>query len=103
MPFILAEDREESYSAVLEWLIHRLPAHEVIQVFGLDDIGTDQSQPWDITREHQIRHGDQIGRLDLVLRRNGKCRVVIEVKTKPYAEEDLRKHEFVLRCDTRSA
>jgi hypothetical protein len=94
MPFILAEDREERYSSALEWLILRLPAHEVIQVFGLDDSGTDQSQPWEIEREYQVRHGDQIGRLDLVLRRNGKCRVVIEVKTKPYVEDDLSKHEL---------
>ena len=94
MPFILANDREESYSAVLEWLIHRLPGQEVVQVFGLDDSGADPSQPWVTTREFQIHHGGQIGRLDLVLRRNGKCRVVIEVKTKPYIEEDLKKHEL---------
>ena len=94
MPLILANEREESYSAVLEWLIRRLPAHEVSQVFGLDDSSTDQSQPWETARECQVRHGDQIGRLDLVLRRNGRCRVVFEVKTKPHAEEDLRKHEL---------
>jgi hypothetical protein len=93
MLFILANDREESYSAVLEWLIHRLPARDVLRVFGLDDIGIDQS-PWVTTREYQIRHGGQAGRLDLILRRNGRCRVVIEVKTKPYTEEDLLKHEL---------
>jgi len=97
MPFVLAEDREESYSAVLEWLIHRLPAHEVAQVFDLGDSGADQSQPWETKREYQVSHGGQNGRLDLVLRRNGKCQVVIEVKTKAYVEEDLRKHK--LYCD----
>jgi hypothetical protein len=92
MSFLLADEREESYSAVLEWLIHRLPAHEVAQVFGLDDSGADQS-PWETVREYQVRHGDEIGRLDLVLRRNRRCYIVIEVKTKPYIEEDLRKHK----------
>jgi hypothetical protein len=94
MSFILSTEREENYSAVLEWLIRRLPADEVLQVFGLDECGTDQSQPWEITREYQVSHLGQIGRLDLLLRRNGKCRVVVEVKTKPYAEEDLQKHEL---------
>jgi hypothetical protein len=92
MSFLLANEREESYSAVLEWLIHRLPAHEVAQVFGLDDSGADQS-PWETVRECQVRHGDEVGRLDLVLRRNRRCYIVIEVKTKPYIEEDLRKHK----------
>jgi Holliday junction resolvase-like predicted endonuclease len=94
MPLILTDAREEIYSAVLEWLIHRLPGNEVLQVFGLDDAGIDRSQPWVTDREYQIRHADQIGRLDLVLRRNEKCLVAIEVKTKPYSEEGLRKHEL---------
>jgi Holliday junction resolvase-like predicted endonuclease len=94
MSFVLANAREESYSAVLEWLVHRLPAREVTQVFGLGDTGTDQSKDWETVREYQVRDGDEIGRLDLVLRRNRQCLVVIEVKTKPYIEEELRKHKL---------
>ena len=93
MSFLLAHEREESYSAVLEWLIHRLPASDVGQIFGLDDSGTDQSAAWQTVREYQIRYGDEIGRLDLILRRNRRCYLIIEVKTRPYIEEDLRKHK----------
>jgi hypothetical protein len=94
MSFLLAHEREESYSAVLEWLIHRLPASEVGQIFGLDDSGTDQSAAWHTVREFEIRDGDEAGRLDLILTRNKRCYLVIEAKTKPYIEEDLRKHKL---------
>ena len=92
MPFVLANDREETYSAVLEWLIRRLPEHEVAEVFGLDDGNPDRSQPWTTAREYPIRYGNQLGRLDLVLGRNGKFHAVIEIKTRPYTQEDLLKH-----------
>ena len=94
MSFLLANEREESYSAVLEWLIHRLPAHEVGQVFGLGGSSIDQPAAWETVREYQIRHGNDTGRLDLVLRRNERCYLVIEVKTKPYMEEDLWKNKL---------
>jgi len=84
MSFLLSNEREENYSAVLEWLIHRLPPDQVGQIFGLGDSGTDQSALWKTVREYQVRYGDEIGRLDLVLRRNRRCYLVIEVKTRPY-------------------
>jgi hypothetical protein len=94
MSFLLSREREESYSAVLEWLIHRVPANDVAKVFGLGDSGTDQSTAWETVREYPVRRGDETGRLDLVLRCNRRCYLVIEVKTKPYIKDDLEKHEL---------
>jgi hypothetical protein len=87
-----ADDREEKYTAVLEWLVRRLPAERVLRLFGVQDNRCLEGE-WLTEREHPVRHNGQAGRLDLVLR-NGKSAVVVEVKTRSYAEPDLQKHQL---------
>ena len=93
MPFLFQSEREETYSAALEWLIRRLPPGAVGPIFGLCNAGPDVESDWEVRREVPIEHAGERGRLDLGLWCKGRCYAVIEVKTKSYREEELVKHD----------
>ncbi len=89
---VLALQREEIYTAALEWLLRRLPSRTVAAVLGLK-ARCDQNA-WEIDCERTVRVGDQRGRLDMVIACEGEARAIVEVKTREYTAEDLEKHEL---------
>lgn len=88
---VLAVQREEIYTAALEWVLRRLPDCDVGAVLGLKPA---THSGWRIDRERTVRVGNRCGRLDMVITCEEEVRVVLEVKTRDYATEDLEKHEI---------
>ncbi len=89
----LSEDREESYSDWLHWILAQLKNPELVfEVLGIDQPATVSrcsGLPFSVTREEVI----QQGRLDLVVRYGTEALVLIEVKVSSAEDSDTEKNE----------
>ena len=81
----LANSREENYSDWLEFAIQQLATPEL--VYGLFQLAPPRDlavqEPKILRREYPVQQGDpgRSGRLDLIVRYEGSCPLVVEVKT----------------------
>ncbi len=94
----LNEEREESYSDWLEWVICQ--AGNPARVFQLFDLGSPPNElisedELHVQRECCVPHGcaDQEGRLDLVIRFGNKAIIVVEIKKIDADEADTAKQQ----------
>ncbi len=94
----LSASREEVYSDWFQWLLEQVADVQLIgRILRSPNLEcmANTHEPIRVYREVRVDHGhlDQTGRLDLVVKRGTQCLAVIEVKTRPYSDVDLRKHE----------
>jgi hypothetical protein len=89
----LRPQREESYSMWLQWSLQQLADWESIgQVLGLLPTRA-TGATIEVDREVPISYRDDAGhgRLDLLIRQGSETLCVLEIKTKSFFDEDLRK------------
>lgn len=87
----LRPEREESYSMWLAWCLQHLSRSELLQLLQLSELDCDEV--FTVDREVAVEYEDaaSTGRLDVVVYDGSRAVLIIEVKTKPYTEEDLEK------------
>ncbi len=94
----LSAEREEVYSDWLAWVLESIANVSMMgQILGsqsLQQLAVSGDRV-EVRREVCVEHGhaDQAGRLDIVVRQEGKLLTIIEVKTQRYGAADLTKHE----------
>lgn len=94
----LAGDREEAYSDWLQWILRQIQTpralFRVIQVDEPSDLQNWPCGPPDVGREQTVPKGHEgrKGRLDLVVRSDGRALFVLELKTTDADAADTGKH-----------
>lgn len=94
----LSASREEVYSNWLQWVLQQVrdpgPIGRILGSARPDGFANSQ-EPISIDREEWVERGhvDQTGKLDLVVRQGNQILAVVEVKTREYSAEDLKKHK----------
>jgi hypothetical protein len=91
----LSPEREESYSMWLQWSLQQLESFELIsEAIGLQGKVSRETEAIAVDREVHLSYRDELGhgRLDLLIRQESEILCIIEVKTKPFSDEDLEKH-----------
>jgi hypothetical protein len=90
----LDSSREEVYSDWLHWIFEHIKEAELIGSVLKSEVITQAAGTLQIDREVGVPHGHhgKTGRLDLVFRQGTDWLSVIEIKTRAYVEEDLKKH-----------
>jgi hypothetical protein len=78
----VANGREEAYSDWLQWIVARLAACDILDVFGAHSEHVPSNCKVKVRREVHVQHGhtDHTGRLDLKVEFDGKTALVVEVK-----------------------
>jgi hypothetical protein len=94
----LSASREEVYSDWLQWVLQQVRDLRLIgQILGSPKLKllANSGEPIRIEREVHVPWGyvDQTGRLDVVIYQGAETIAVVEVKTREYSDEDLKKHK----------
>ena len=94
----LSSSREEVYSDWFQWVLGQIPnARTLGCILGSPsmELAVNSHEPIVVDREIPVEHGHayQTGRLDIVVRQGTQWLAVVEVKTRPYEDADLEKHE----------
>ncbi len=103
----LAPEREEAYADWLAWILGRMTAQEIADLFDVSDLVEDSVASKQLTRIHrefrvEQGHEGASGRLDVVVEFPGQAALVLELKRGDADSADTAKQEGYFQAMERS-